>query len=237
MPFTPFDTRYSPHIDLTMHPETGVVTIVVAFHPLNKGANCKVYELPPPYTGQPVPVRDWKQGQPGMLGPFGHGASLILPTGALLVAVPLGIDSAENVTPTMLIEPGYAEPYTLGGGEQGKQGEPGAPGAGGITLLPAPVTTPAWEGRMLSGGVLVDMPAVFGVPSASAYLIRFVAQAALANVRVRAGTETAPYFLTVNTQQAGVQIHAQGWAPGPICYISVVNGPATVWLQLCGFAT
>ena len=110
-----------------------------------------------------------------------------------------------------------------------------ARGAGSFTLAPAPITSAAWEGRPLSGGVLVDLPATFGVPIAPAYLIRFVAQAPAANVRVRAGTEAAPFFLTVNTQEAGVQIHAQGWAPGPQLYISAVNGSPTVWLQILGW--
>ena len=90
---------------------------------------------------------------------------------------------------------------------------------------------------MLSGGMLVDMPAVFNVPSASAYLIRFVAQAAAANVRVRAGTEAAPFFLTMNLTVPNMQSHTQGWVPGPQTYVSTVNGLAQVWLQLCGFAT
>lgn len=115
MPFQPFANRYSPHADLTLNPSTGVVSITVAHHPENRGANCRVYELAPPYTGQPVLKREYKQGEPGQIGPFGHGASLVLPTGALLVAVPLGIESAANVPPTILIEPGYAAPYQLGG--------------------------------------------------------------------------------------------------------------------------
>lgn len=108
-------------------------------------------------------------------------------------------------------------------------------GAGGITLFPAPVTSPTWEARTLSGGVLVDIPAVFGVPSASAYLVRFVASASAPNVRVRAGaSEQAPAFLTVNTQAAGVQVHTQGWTPGPQAWISTANGAALIWLQIVG---
>ena len=111
-----------------------------------------------------------------------------------------------------------------------------APGAGGsgLVLFDAPRTSPLWEGRTLNGGELVDVSAVFGVPVASAYLIRFVASAGAANVRVRAGTEQAPAILTMNTQVAGIQQHLQGWAPGPLVWISVVNGPATVWLQVVG---
>jgi len=55
MTFTPFDTKYSPHTDLTMNPVTGVVTITVAFHPNNRGGyNCKVWEFAAPYTGAPM---------------------------------------------------------------------------------------------------------------------------------------------------------------------------------------
>jgi hypothetical protein len=117
-------------------------------------------------------------------------------------------------------------------GEPGPRGEAGA----GLTLFPAPRTSPAWEGRQLNGGMSVDIPAVFGVPSATAYLIRFVAQASKADVRVRAGTESAPAFLTMNCVLANIQFHTQGWTPGPVCYVSVVNGPALVWLQICGWS-
>lgn len=118
MPFTPIAGKYSPHMDVSMHPVTGIVSITVAFH-INGGANCRLYELAPPYTGQPVLKRDWIQGQNNVLGPFGHGASLVLPTGALLVAVPAGLDGANNVTPTILLEPGYAPPFALGTGGGG----------------------------------------------------------------------------------------------------------------------
>ena len=105
---------------------------------------------------------------------------------------------------------------------------------GGITLFDAPLISPAWEGRALNGGELVDIPSVFSAPVASSYLVRFVVQADAANVRVRAGTHAAPFFLTVNTQIAGVQIHAQGWIPGPEAWISTINGSALVWLQIIG---
>ena len=116
MTFTPFANQYSPHTDVTLNPTTGVVTITVAHHPNNQGGyNCRVYELAPPYTGQPVQKREYTQGAPGQLGPFGHGASLVLPSGELLVVTPLGVDSGANVTPTIALEPGYAAPYALGG--------------------------------------------------------------------------------------------------------------------------
>jgi hypothetical protein len=110
--------------------------------------------------------------------------------------------------------------------------------SGGVTLFALPRTSPMWEGRQIlpGAGELVDIPAVFGVSGASAYLLRFVATAAAADVRVRAGTEYAPHFLTVNTQVANIQVHTQGWTPGPLVYVSAVNGAATVWLQVCGYA-
>jgi hypothetical protein len=250
MPFTPFDTQYSAHTDVTIHPVTGVVTITVAFHPNNRGGyNCKIWELHPPYTGEPVMVRDWVQGKKGVsVGPFGHGASVALPTGGLLTVVPVAADSSE-VKPSIMIDAGLGAPYALGGSGNDPRvdalvSQLGALGqqiahlqaGGGIVLLPAPVTTPAWEGRKVEGGVLVDVPSTFGVPSAAAYLIRFVAQSSAPNVRVRAGTEQAPYFVTVNTQAPGLQMHCQGWTPGPDVYVSSVNGVAQVWLQVLGHA-
>lgn len=170
------------------------------------------------------------------------GGCLILPDGSLSVwasAVPMGVPP---ITKTGFVGgfwppiPNIDDPYTYGAGPPGPMGPPGPAGSGGIALLPAPVTNAAWEGRTLHGGETVDIPAVFGVPSASAYLIRFVAQATAADVRVRAGSQAVPYFLTMNLTVANMQQHIQGWAPGPSCYISVVNGSATVWLQICGYA-
>ena len=219
-PFVPFDTQYSAHTDVTIHPVTGVVTITVAFHPNNRGGyNCKIWELHPPYTGSPVFVRDWVQGQ-ASVGPFGHGASVALPTGGVLTVVPVAADSSE-VKPSIMIDAELGTPYPLGGG---------------ITLFDAPLISPAWEGRALNGGELINIPAVFGAPVASSYLVRFVVQADAANVRVRAGTPASPFFLTVNTQIAGVQIHAQGWIPGPEAWISTVNGSALIWLQVLGYS-
>lgn len=123
-------------MDMSLHPVTGVVTITVAYHPDNRGGyNCRVYELAPPYTGAPILKRDWQQGQNGVLGPFGHGASLMLPTGALLVAVPAGIDGPDAIMPTLLLEQNFGAPFVSGGqgpkGDQGPQGIPGATGAPG----------------------------------------------------------------------------------------------------------
>lgn len=116
-PFVAFDGQYSAHTDLTMHPITGIVYITVAFHPNNSGGyNCRVWELPPPYTGQPKLIRDWVQGAPYTVGPFGHGASLPLPTGKLLTCVPVAGDSAE-VKPSLLIDTVAGLPaWTPGGG-------------------------------------------------------------------------------------------------------------------------
>lgn len=102
-PFVPFDTQYSAHTDVTIHPVTGVVTITVAFHPNNKGPyNCKVWELRPPYTDPPVEIRNYVQGV-ASTGPFGHGASVALPTGGLLTVVPVAGDSSE-VEPSILVD-------------------------------------------------------------------------------------------------------------------------------------
>lgn len=121
------------------------------------------------------------------------------------------------------------------GGPPGPQGPAGPQGSGAITLLSAPVTSAEWDGRTLQGGAHVDIPSAFGVPSHSAYLVRFCAKAGAADVRVRAGTEAAPYFLTLNTQAPNIEIHTQGWIGGPGAYISTVGGSATIWLQVEGF--
>lgn len=113
--------------------------------------------------------------------------------------------------------------------------------SGGMQLLLAPRTSPAWENRTLTGGIEVDVPAVFGVPSASAYRIRFVALAAKADIRIRAGTRAAPYFVTMNTQVPNLQDHTTGDTPGPLVWVSVVDSAGTaatarVHLQICGYA-
>ena len=154
------------------------------------------------------------------------GGCVILQDGSLWVwasAVPVGIPP---ITTTGFVG-GFWEPIP-------DVDEPW--GEGAITLFDAPLISPAWEGRALNGGELVNIPAVFGATVAGTYLVRFVVQADAANVRVRAGTLAAPFFLTVNTQVAGVQIHAQGWVPGPDVWISTVNGVAQVWLQVLGVA-
>lgn len=141
-PFIAFDTQYSAHTDLAIHPVTGVVYITVAFHPNNQGGyNCRVWSLPPPYTGKPTLIRDWVQGQYS-IGPFGHGASIPLPTGALLTCVPVASDTSD-VKPSLLVDVGASPPYVLGGvgpkGDKGDPGPQGEPGAGGGTLAPEDV--------------------------------------------------------------------------------------------------
>ena len=175
------------------------------------------------------------------------GGCVILQDGSLQVwasAVPVGIPP---ITQTGFVGgfwepiPGTDEPWSSGGaqGPPGPQGAAGPPGSGGMVLLPAPRTSPAWEGRTLTGGVEVDVPLTFGVPSASAYRIRFVALAAAANIRIRAGTRAAPFFVTVNTQVPNNQIHTTGYTPGPLVYVSVVDGngvaaTARVFFQIVG---
>lgn len=223
--FVPFDTQYSPHTSVSIHPRTGVLTITVAFHPNNRGGyNCKIWELAPPYTEQPHEVKNYVQGQAGVsVGPFGHGASIPLPTGGVLTVVPVAGDAQDNVRPSILIDHSLGAPYSL---------DPG--GGGSITLFDAPLTSPSWSARVFKGAELVDIPAVFGAPLASAYLLRLAATASGPNVRLRAGSPNGPFILTVNTQVAGVEIQGQGWAPGPLCYISTVGGTATCYVQVIG---
>ena len=165
------------------------------------------------------------------------GGCVIQRDGSLWVwasAVPVGIPP---ITTTGFVGgfwepiPGVDEPWT----GSNIPGPPGPPGSG-VTLFPAPLTSPAWEGRQMAAntGVLVDVPSVFGAPVGSAYLLRFVAQSSTTDVRVRAGTQAAPFFLTMNLTVANMQQHTQGWGPGSEIYISTVNGPTTVWLQIVG---
>ncbi len=116
--------------------------------------------------------------------------------------------------------PGIDDPYT----------------AGGVTLLPGVRTNPAWEARSLTAGVMLDIPATFGVPTANSYLVRLTMNAPIANVRARCGTQATPFFFTVNSQVAGVDNMDQGWVPGPVCYVSPAQGTPVVWLQIVGYA-
>jgi hypothetical protein len=108
--------------------------------------------------------------------------------------------------------------------------------AGGVTLLPSVRTNPAWEARSLTAGVMLDIPATFGVPVANSYLVRLTMNAPIANVRARCGTTATPFFFTVNSQVAGVDNMDQGWVPGPLCYVSPAQGTPVIWLQVVGFA-
>jgi len=155
------------------------------------------------------------------------GGCVIDPTGALHTwasAVPIGNPS---ITKTGFVGgfwepiPGIDDPW--GGG-------------GGVNLLPAVATAPAWEAHSLTTGILVDIPSVFNVPRASAYLVRFTVNAPVANVRGRAGTEAVPYFFTVNSRPDGSDEMQQGWVPGPSCYISPAQGTPTVWFQVVGWS-
>jgi hypothetical protein len=157
------------------------------------------------------------------------GGCIIRPDGALEVWAAATPVQSPNVTKTGFVGgfwepiPNVDDPYTLGGS--------------GVTLFPHLMTAPSWENRTVAGGQWVDVPSVFGVPASSAYIVRFVAESDAADVRVRAGTDVSPSFLTVNTQLPNVQIHAQGWAPGPRCWVSVAQGTARVWMQICGYST
>jgi hypothetical protein len=164
------------------------------------------------------------------------GGCVIHPDGSLEVwasAAPKGI-------PPITYETGFVggfwpriagvdDPYPLAG----QVGPPGPPGSG-ATLFDDPLTSPDWSGRLLSGGVSVDIPAVFGAPIASVYVARLGVSSAAPNVRGRVGSVRAPYLLTVNTQVAGLELHGQGLIPGPVVWVSTVNGAASVWLQILG---
>jgi hypothetical protein len=121
-------------------------------------------------------------------------------------------------------------------GAPGPQGPQGEPGVGGITLFDAPYVSNEWSGRALAGGQLVDIPATFGVPSAPAYLVRLSGLASAPGVIVRAGTERAPYFVTLVTQVANIRVDTNGWIPGPVALISTVGGSAQTWLQVVGYS-
>ena len=153
-PFVPFDTQYSAHTHVSNpHPITGVVYITVAFHPNNSGGyNCKIWELRPPYTGQPILLRDWVQGTYSQ-GPFGHGASVPLPNGALLTVVPVAGNDAD-VKPSLYVDPNVCPPYALGGGAgaPGPVGPQGATGAQGPQGVPGPVGPQGPAGAPGTGG-------------------------------------------------------------------------------------
>ena len=121
------------------------------------------------------------------------GGASIEQDGSLLVTtslIPIGVPylTKEGFQRVWIRVPNVDDPWS-------DTGTP-APG-GGFTLLPAPLTSPLWSGRVLGGGEMVNVPLVFSAPAASAYLIRFVASAGAADIRVRAGTPEAPAILTL----------------------------------------
>ncbi len=113
-----------------------------------------------------------------------------------------------------------------------------APGLVAATpsLLPAPLISPLWHARAMAKdeGLLVNIPAVFGVAPAAVYKVRLSVQSSIAGVTARIGIFSAPYFLTQTTQVAGVRIDCQGDVPGDGTWVSCVGGAATVWLQVLG---
>lgn len=125
------------------------------------------------------------------------------------------------------------------------QEAPTAPQGGAPSLYPAVVVgkhnaatgAAHWSGQAFTGGVLVDIPALFGVNPANAYLIRLSGQAGVAGTIVRVGTQASPYFLTCVTQVGGIRVDTQGWVPGGGTWMSIPNGgSALVWLQLVGWS-
>lgn len=242
MPFTPLIDYHSyEHIlnavPCFVHPGNGNLYGIAIEKQAGIRQNLSVYRVRPGSPARELVHR--YVGGIDSAAQIAAGGCVIHQDGSLEVwasAVPLGIPP---ITKTGFVGgfwepiPNVDEPWTSGGAP-GPPGPAGPAGAGGVVLFPVPLTSPDWEARTLSSGVLVDIPAVFGCPIASAYLVRLVASASAPNVRVRAGTVDAPYFLTVNTQVAGVQVHAQGFSPGPQMYISSVNGTALTWLQIVG---
>ncbi len=111
---------------------------------------------------------------------------------------------------------------------------PGLVTSAAPSLLPAPVISPSWHARPMAKdeGLLVNVPAVFGVAPAAVYKVRLSVQASSAGVTARIGIFSAPYFLTQTTQVAGIRIDCQGDVPGDGTWVSVVGGGGLVWLQV-----
>jgi hypothetical protein len=168
------------------------------------------------------------------------GGCVILQDGSLQVWASADPVGGSPITQTGFVGgfwepiPGVDDPWTAGG--TGEPGPPGPAGAGGITLLPSVATNTTWEGRTLTAGVMVDIPATFGVPSSVAYLVRVTMNAPVANVRARFGTQACPFFYTVNSRRDGDDEMDQGWVPGPVCYVSPAQGTPRVWLQIVGYS-
>jgi hypothetical protein len=171
-------------------------------------------------------------GQARLILTISHSGRIALDCNPLVGLWAVGNkDATANQTPPRYSIEEYV-PWPSGG--EGIAGAPGSAGPGAVTLYAAPIACPAWDGRDLSGGALVDIPSAFGVESAPAYLVRFCATAVYPNVKIRAGSEAAPHFLTLTTQVPGIRKDCQGWIPGPVAYISTVDGQAKIWLQIIG---
>lgn len=234
MLFQPFEPSYSNHIGSCFHPIDGTVYMLVTWRLNGTGPfSLQIWKQPPPYTAQPTLTRTWKQGI-DTNGPFGYGAPLCLPDGGIHISIPVG-KNANQIEPSILIVPDVCAPFTPGAGPQGPQGEPGA---GGVVLYDAPRMSDSWKGRAMARdeGLLVNIPALFNVAPAPAYLVRLAGTSGAGNVRIRMGTQAAPYFLTCCTQVAGIEVQTQGWVPGVGSWASTKDGAAAVWLQVIGFA-
>jgi len=225
--FVTYAPSYCNHVGSCMHPNQTIYKLLT--WRLNGAGpfSLQIWEHKPPYSAAPTLKRTWKQTI-DVPGPFGYGDPLCLPDGSLYIAIPGGVQTENQIQPSYRIEPGICDPYT----------------PQNIRLFTTMATSPKWEGVELNGSVSVNIPLEFKVPVAPAYLVRFVAQSPSADVRVRAGSDTVPHMLTVNTQLPNLQVHSQGWAPGPIALVSAVKGPAavgsgsaTVWFQICGYAS
>jgi hypothetical protein len=241
MPFQPI-ANYAGHNHILqagaqwVHPGNGNTYCCACEQKSGAKQNLSVYRMIEGGSAWSLVTR--YQGTIDSAGHITMGAASIERSGDMLVTTSLIIPGAEKVTTTGFVgswirEPNMDEPWSSGGA-QGPQGPRGEPGAGGVVLYPAPFVAQAWGGRALSGGELIDIPTAFGVPSASAYLVRLSGLATTAGVVVRAGSPQAPYFLTLMTQVANMRMDAQGWIPGPVALVSTVAGGAQVWMQVIG---
>ncbi len=174
----------------------------------------------------------------GTVDSSGHitiGGASIEPDGSLLVTTSLIIPGAQQVTATgfqgcWIRVANVDTPYTPDATQPQPQLQSGA-----ITLLPQPNPNVYSNRLVTTAGELVDIAATFGVPVATGYLVRLSGLASLPNVKVRIGTQVAPYFVTLVTQVANVRVDTQGWIPSPQAWISTVDGSAQVWLQVIGY--
>ncbi len=207
-----------------VHPNGNVYGVVVA----KRGGttqNLDIYRVRPPGLSREL-VHTYVGGGVDAVSQIAAGGCIIRQDGSLWAWASAVPQQSPNITKTGFVG-GYWDPIP-------GVDDPWAPG--GVTLLPGVRTNPAWEARSLTAGVMLDIPATFGVPVANSYLVRLTMNAPIANVRARCGTQATPFFFTVNSQVAGVDNMDQGWVPGPLCYVSPAQGTPTIWLQICGFA-